>query len=249
MLLLMMAACALSASGFSAYEAYVLSGRQMHVMLFAAAKEGREAELRAQLRELCGRQAEAEFLRANISNVSAHGKTLQGKACLLLYFDFDGTNYLDAVRAFEALPQAARLKPLVQPHPRAAQQGTAWLQLEWINYIQGARPSPAPKRFAMVTRVKPEKEAEYRLLHQSTWPAVVDRMTRMGYHDFSIFLVELGDELYEMFYAECTRADGGKDEMGSLADPAYERWIRQTDPCQLPLPDAEGTWSAMEKYE
>ena len=119
--------------------------------------------------------------------------------------------------------------------------------MEWINFIYGANPSLNPKRFAMVTRLKPEKEAEYRLLHQSTWPGTVDRMTRMEYHDFSIFLIEWGAEIYEMFYVEFVGVDAGKDKMGSVAEPAYERWVKQTDACQEPLPDAKGIWSAMDK--
>ena len=44
-----------------------LAGRQTHVMLFAAAKDGQEESLRAGLRELCSRQAEPAFSRAKIS--------------------------------------------------------------------------------------------------------------------------------------------------------------------------------------
>ena len=166
----------------------------------------------------------------------------------MVYFDYDGKNYLDAGKAFEATAQTKALTALVQPHPRAAASGTSWLQMEWVNYIYGAKPNGnTPNRFAMVTRLKPEKEAEYRLLHQSVWPGTVDRMTRMEYHDFSIFFVEMGSELYEMFYVEFIGTDAGKNKMSSVADPTYERWIKNTDPCQNPLPDANGIWSMMDK--
>ena len=244
---LVFAFAALSACGFSAYENYLLSGRQTHVMLFSAAKDGQAVALQAALKTLSGAQAVKAFERVKISNLSSFSKKLQDKSCFMVYFDYDGGSYLEAVKAFESVPQVGALRPLLVPHPRAEKQGTAWLQMEWINFIQGSKPSATPKRSAMVTRVKPEKEAEYRLLHQSTWPGTVDRMTRMEYHDFSIFLVELGDEIYEMFYVEFVGADAGKDKMGSVAEPAYERWVKQTDPCQKPLPDADGIWSAMEK--
>jgi len=248
-LLALVALAALSACGFSAYEAYLLSGRQTHVMLFSVAKADRENEARTALKALASPQAAGVFGQAKISNLSAYAKVLRGKPCFMVYFDYDGTNYLEAVKAFESVPQVTKLKPLVQPHPRAAQQGTGWLQMEWINFICGAGPGENPKRFAMVTRLKPEKESEYRLLHQSTWPGVVDRMTRMAYHNFSIFLVELDDEIYEMFYCEFVGKDADKDQMGSRADPTYERWVKVTDTCQNPLPDADGVWSAMEKCE
>lgn len=244
---LVFAFAALSACGFSAYESYLLSGRQTHVMLFAIVKDGQEVPLQAALKKLMSPQTHKPFEKVKISNLSSYSKKLQDKPCVMVYFDYDGTNYLEAVKAFESVSLIQDLRPLVSPHPRAEKQGTAWLQMEWINFIHGANPSLNPKRFAMVTRLKPEKEAEYRLLHQATWPGTVDRMTRMEYHDFSIFLIEWGAEIYEMFYVEFVGVDAGKDKMGSVAEPAYERWVKQTDACQEPLPDAKGIWSAMDK--
>ncbi len=240
----------LSALAFSPYENYLLSGQQTHVALFAAAADGKTNTLMTALETLNEAEAVKAFKEVDISNVSTYAKQLQGKTWYLVYFDYDGANYLDAVKAFESVGAVKTLEPLVASHPRAKANGTTWLQLEWINYIHGAKPNGnRSHKFAMVTRLKPEKEAEYRGLHQSTWPGVVDRMTRMQYHDFSIYLVELGDELYEFFYVEFVGSDAEKDKMGSLADPTYERWIKHTDPCQNPLPDADGIWSMMDKVE
>lgn len=240
-------ACAvLSAYGFSAYEQHLLSGRQTHVMLFACAKDGQDVRLQTALKKSMDTQLRSAFEQVKISNLGVFTKKLQGTSCFMVYFDYDGTNYLAAVKAFESVPLIQAVRSWVAPHPRAEKQGTAWLQMEWINFIQGAPPALMPRRSAMVTRLKPEKEAEYRVLHQTTWPGIVDRMTRMEYHDFSIFLIELGDELYEMFYVEFVGTDADQDRMGSRADPAYERWVKQTDACQKPLPDAEGIWSKME---
>ncbi len=242
------AAIALSATafGFSPYENRLLSGQQTHVALLASAVDGTTNELAGAFERLNENKVAKAFREIDISNVSVYSKTLQGKVWYLVYFDYDGDNYLDAVKAFESVEAVKAMKPLMAPHPRAKANGTTWLQLEWINYIHGAKPSGnTPNRFSMVTRLRPEKEEEYRWLHQSTWPGVVDRMTRMQYHNFSIFLVELNDEIYEFFYVEFIGTDATKDQMGSLADPTYERWIKNTDPCQNPLPDADGIWSMM----
>lgn len=244
-----MAIAVLSACGFSSYENTLLSGQQTHVMLFAVAKDGRSEDLRSALKAITGRQSAKAFKQAKVSNLSVYTKTLQDKPCFMVYFDYDGKNYLEAVKDFESLPQAQELKPLLLSNPHAENRGAFWLQMEWINFIEGAKPTNVAKQFAMVTRLKPERESEYRLLHQSTWPGVVDRMTRMQYRNFSIFLIELGDEIYEIFYTEFIGADDAKDKMGSTADPTYERWVKLTDACQNPLPDADGIWSAMEKCE
>jgi len=238
----------MSSFGFSPYESYLLSGEQTHVMLFAEVNDGQSNAVQTAVKSLSDKETRESLRMVNISNVSAYTKELQGKLYVMVYFDYDGKNYLDAVKAFESVPQTKALTALVQPHPRAAAAGTGWLQMEWVNYIYGAKPNGnVPNRFAMVTRLKPEKEAEYRLLHQSVWPGTVDRMTRMEYHDFSIYFVELGDELYEMFYVEFIGTDADKNKMSSVADPTYERWIKNTDPCQIPLPDANGIWSMMNK--
>lgn len=243
-----LALTSLSAFAFSPYENHLQTGQQTHVALMASASDEKIEELTDALKTLNTKQAAKAFKKVKISNVSSYTKQLQGKTWILVYFDYDGETYLQAAAAFESTPAAKALTPLLEPHPRAAGYGNHWLQLEWINYIKGAGPTKnPPNRFAMVTRLKPEKEAEYRWLHQNTWPGTVDRMTRMEYHDFSIFLVELGDELYEFFYVEFVGTDAGKDKMGSLADPTYERWIKYTDPCQNPLPDADGIWSMMTK--
>ena len=238
----------LSAFGFSPYENYLRSGQQTHAMLFASAKGGKEESLQNALKTLNEKKALKAFKKVGISNLSSYKKQLQGKTRIMIYFDYEGENYLDAVNAFEETKAANQLALLLEPHPRAKEHGTTWLQLEWINYIHGAKPNGnPPNKFSMVTRMKPEKEADYRWLHQTTWPGTVDRMTRMEYHDFSIFLVELGDEIYEFFYVEFIGDDSKKDEMSSLSDPTYQRWIKYTDPCQIPLPDADGIWSMMNK--
>ncbi|VGO19600.1 hypothetical protein [Pontiella sulfatireligans] len=54
----------------------------------------------------------------------------------MVYFDYDGSSYLDAVKAFELVEQTEALKPLLVAHPRAAQDGNSWLQMEWIKHLQ-----------------------------------------------------------------------------------------------------------------
>lgn len=238
----------LSAFGFSPYENYLMSGEPTHVALFASAADGKINELATALKTLNGKNALKSLKKVAISNVSTYAKDLQGKTWYLIYFDYDGENYLDAVKAFESVEDAKALSPLVAPHPRAKANGTSWLQLEWMNYIRGSQKKDKPaNRFAMVTRIKPEKEQEYRILHQTVWPGVVDQMVRGNYRDFSIFFIEIGDELYEFFHVDYVGTDAGKDGKMNSGDPFNQRWWKITDACQNPLPDANGIWSMMNK--
>ncbi|VGO12762.1 hypothetical protein PDESU_01316 [Pontiella desulfatans] len=242
-----LALIALPVFAFSPYESYLLSGQQTHVALIAVAKEGKADELTIALKTLNEKNATKAFKKADISNVRFYSKKLQAKTWVLVYFDYDGDRYLDAAKDFESVKAVQALDELVGPHPRARQYGATWLQTEWINYIHGAKPIDEPSRFAMVTRVKPEKEQEYRTLHQTVWPGVTDQMVRGNYHDFSIFFVEIGDELFEFFHVEYVGTDSTKDAEANKADPFNQRWWKLTDACQDPLPDADGVWSMMDK--
>lgn len=238
----------LLAFGFSPYENYLLSGDQTHVALMASAKDGKTAELQAALNALNEKKPAKALKKKKISNISSYSKELQGKTWFLVYFDYDGETYLDAVKAFESTEAVQKLSSLLEPHLRAKGYGNDWLQLEWMSFIRGAQKKGDPAdRFAMATRIKPEKEQEYRILHQTVWPGVVDQMARGNYRNFSIFFTELDDELYEFFYVEYVGTDAGKDDKMNKADPFNQRWWKITDACQNPLPDADGVWAMMDK--
>ena len=103
------------------------------------------------------------------------------------------------------------------------------------------------KRIALIASVKPEKEMEYRLLHQSVWLGVVDQMARGNNRNFSIFLVEIDKTIYEFFYLEYVGTDPKKDAEMNSADPTNIRWWKLTDACQTPLPGTKDIWSMMDK--
>lgn len=237
------------ASAFSPYENYLLSGRETHVGLIAQAKPGKEAQLAAALQSLQGGQEVKALAKAGIHNLAAFQRKLDGGVWVFVYFSYEGgKDYLGAAEAFESASPATRtLADLIVPHPRAQTYGRQWLQMEWINYIRGKNTAgPAEQVISMVTTVKPEKEAEYRTLHQTVWPGVVDQMARGNNRNFSIFLVELGDTLYEFFYVEYVGTDSAKDDARNQADPINQRWWKYTDACQTPLPGVDGIWAPME---
>ncbi len=96
----------------------------------------------------------------------------------------------------------------------------------------------APQRHAWITGLRPEKAAYYRDLHAHPWPAV-DRMIRQCHiRNFSIYEREIDGKLYLFAYLEYTGKDFETDMNKMAADPETLRWWKETDPCQLPLPDA-----------
>lgn len=228
---------------FSPYENYLLSGKPTHVGLIARAKKGRDNMLSEQLSMLCSEKE--KFKEAGISNLVAFKREIEGRIWFLVYFQYAGDKqYLTAAESFESV--APELKDLIAPHPRAARYGCCWLQMEWINYIRGLNVERQPSQIlSMVTTIKPEKESYYRSLHQTVWPGVVDQMIRGNNRNFSIFLVEIGDKLYEFFCLEYMGDDSAKDDRMNQSDPVNQRWWAQTGPCQQSLPGEKDTWAPM----
>jgi L-rhamnose mutarotase len=239
--------CAITTYGFSPYENYLQSGQQKHVMLAAIAKPGSVTKLQKLIPEAANKKR--ALRKAKISNISAYTQKINKEEFIFIYFDYKGKSYLDAVAAFEKIPAIKELSSLVSPTPLAKDRGNIWLQMEWINFISGAQLKGKPaSQFAMATRIKPEKEKEYRQLHQSTWPGIVDWMSRKGYHNFSIFVMYVGDEIYEFFYTETVATAKGSATIKNLDnDKICRRWWDNTDPCQNPLPGADGIWLMMKK--
>jgi L-rhamnose mutarotase len=96
-------------------------------------------------------------------------------------------------------------------------------------------------RFASVIRLRPEKESEYRALHETVWPGVLAALRGAGVTNYSIFL---RDGLL-FSYLEFT-GDDYEAAMATLAaDEVTREWWTLTDPCQQPVESAPpGVWWA-----
>jgi L-rhamnose mutarotase len=123
--------------------------------------------------------------------------------------------------------------------------------MERIFYEEGAadkEPEGEVTRIAMFTGLKPEKEKDYRLLHDNPWPDVIAAIHRANFRHFSIFLEEINGKLYLFGWLEYIGSDIAADDVVNKKDPASIRWWRETDACQIAPPDANGgMWGGMEE--
>ncbi len=113
-----------------------------------------------------------------------------------------------------------------------------------------AKEPSAPKRFAWITGLKPEKLAYYKKLHADPWPSVNRRLKESHIQNYSIHLREIEGKLYLFSYLEYTGSDWDADMKKIADDPETQRWWKETDPCQAPLPDAAAKgkiWSDLEE--
>jgi len=115
---------------------------------------------------------------------------------------------------------------------------TTLLCLAVTALLAGCATHRAAQRYAWVTGLKPEKAEHYRQLHAEPWPGVLKEIKLCHIQNFSIHEREIDGKLYLFAYLEYTGSDFEADMKKMAADPETQRWWKETDPCQLPLPDA-----------
>jgi L-rhamnose mutarotase len=95
-----------------------------------------------------------------------------------------------------------------------------------------------PQRYVWVTGLKPDMAARYEDLHAHVWLGVNKMIKSCHIQNFSIHEREINGQLYLFAYLEYTGTNFDADMKRMAADPETQRWWKETDPCQSPLPDA-----------
>ena len=104
--------------------------------------------------------------------------------------------------------------------------------------LAGCSTPRTPQRYCWVTGLKPGKAEYYRELHAHPWPGVLKQIKACHIQNFSIHEREIDGRLYLFAYLEYTGTNFDADMKQMAADPETQRWWKETDPCQSPLPDA-----------
>lgn len=107
-----------------------------------------------------------------------------------------------------------------------------------------------PLRVGMVTGLKPEKIAYYKELHANTWEGVLKKIKECNIRNYSIYFKKIEDKYYLFSYYEYIGDNYELDMKKIASDSVTQRWWRETDPCQQPLPDAAAAgeiWSPMDE--
>jgi len=103
------------------------------------------------------------------------------------------------------------------------------------------------QRMGMMIGIKPEKIAEYKRIHASAWPEVLEQIRNSNIRNYTIFLREPENILFG--YWEYHGEDFAADMAEMAKDPKTQEWWSFTDPCQTPLTSRDGDeqWSMMEE--
>ena len=111
-------------------------------------------------------------------------------------------------------------------------------------------PGPAVERYGMVIGLKPESVERYKELHAAAWPGVLEMLKKCHIRNYSIYLKEVEPGKHCLFsYFEYTGTDFEADMARMAKNPTTQKWWKETDPCQSPVPlHGEGEWwSRMEE--
>ncbi len=100
------------------------------------------------------------------------------------------------------------------------------------------------QRMGMMIGINPDKIDEYKRLHASCWPEILQGLTDANVRNYSIFLREPENVMFS--YWEYHGDDFAAD-MQKIADQdVTKRWWALCTPCQVPLESrAPGEWWAM----
>jgi L-rhamnose mutarotase len=106
------------------------------------------------------------------------------------------------------------------------------------------------QRFGMVTGLKPEKMAYYKKLHAAVWPGVLKKIKDCNIRNYSIYLQKIDGKYFLFSYFEYVGTDFNEDMAKMAADSTTQRWWKETNPAQNPLPEAAAQkkiWQNMEE--
>lgn len=118
-----------------------------------------------------------------------------------------------------------------------------------LNNSGNNEPAYATKRMGMITGIKPDKIAYYKQLHAKAWPAILKKINECNIRNYSIYLQKIESKYFLFSYFEYIGNDFDKDMKKMAADTTTQRWWKETDPTQIPLPEAaeqKQVWTNME---
>jgi L-rhamnose mutarotase len=107
---------------------------------------------------------------------------------------------------------------------------------------------PKVQRYGSIIGLRPDKIETYKKLHAAVWPEVLAAIKSSHIRNYSIYLKEVEPGKFYLFsYFEYTGSDFAADMARMAADPVTQKWWKETDPCQVPIPKREGKewWSPM----
>lgn len=182
------------------------------------------------------------YKAAHLRNLTCFLKEIGEKPYLFTYFEYAGNDFAGDINRAEAKEVVKAWKKSIAELQVIPGQSLTDGDVEEVFFTEGAADVvPVPEKYTrtgMITGLKPEKEAEYRTLHATTWPGVLKGIKDGNMRNFTIRLAELDGNLYLIGYLEYVGKDPAADGAAGKTLAVNKRWWKFTDSCQQALPEA-----------
>jgi L-rhamnose mutarotase len=232
----------------SPYENRLRSENFRRVGLISTVRAGKTADLTS-ASSTPDESTRERWAKLGLANLSIHLQAAADTEFVFLFAEYTGSDPWVVAQLVQKDPWFESLSGFLQPHPRA-EPGQDWLPMELINIIGPTLPEPTDghpiERSGFMSGLIPTSELQYRTLHQTNWPGVVDQMARSNRRYWVTFLIDLGEQLWLFTYSEYVGTDFLADDAATAADPVTQRWWKFTEPCLIPLRDDGNTWTQMQ---
>jgi L-rhamnose mutarotase len=104
------------------------------------------------------------------------------------------------------------------------------------------------QRIGLVAGLSQQNRETYLSLHRDDVAGVRDLMEKYNMRNFSIFRFRVDAERELIFgYYEYCGDDYEADQAALAREPRNIEWLKQCDPCQIPLREGDEGWGAMEQ--
>ncbi len=120
---------------------------------------------------------------------------------------------------------------------------TLVLQVLFVIFASGCAQQQA-QRYGSVIGIEKENIPEYKRLHANAWPGVLKMIEKCNIRNYSIYLGEVEKDKYYLFsYFEYVGNNFKADTARMAKDKTTQRWWKNTDPLQRPIPTRKaGEW-------
>lgn len=202
-------------------------------------------------------QADSMF-HMGVEQLSFHTQKIGNDDVIVVMFDLTTNAFSsNSSEVWTYITQSSPMKEMfaflgrsLKSHQRVKGDDFCWVQAENICQIRPSCVTECSQSswHVAVTRLREEKEAEYRLLHNNVWPGVVDAIGASHISRFDIFLIEFGENQPHLFYRfQYIGTNLENDLLAQSLSPINQRWWKFTDACQLPLPNTppDSPWLSM----
>ncbi|MFC1538365.1 L-rhamnose mutarotase [Candidatus Latescibacterota bacterium] len=186
-----------------------------------------------------------QIRKSNIRNYSIFLRDFPEGKMLFSFFEYVGKDFkadMDSMAADPVTKEWWKLTDPMQEPLESRKDGEWWATIEELFHMDGVRKSPEKvNRYASAVDLHPGFEEEYRKLHETVHPEVLEQFKKSNISNYSIFLHE--SRVYSYF--EYTGEDFRKEMDSMTLNTETNKWLDTCKTFQKKIPNEKDFWVDM----